>query len=204
MQLRQIRLKWKIATAGSIILLAGLGILYLWMIREMPHNPKNLCDVFHDKKDWYPDALAAGKKWKVPISVIMAVMYHESSFRAAARPPRSKILFIFPGPRPTSAYGYAQAVDATWVQYQKENKAENARRNHFADAVDFIGWYCQSSRSRCGIALNDAYNLYLAYHEGHSGFLRGSYNAKPWLIEKAKKVRHLSKIYARQMQVCGF
>ena len=32
-----------------------------------------------------------------------------------------------------------------------------------------------------GVALHDAYNQYLAYHEGKAGFARGSYRGKAWL-----------------------
>ena len=78
-----------------------------------PKNTSNLCEIFAEKKGWYKDSRKASKKWNGDIAVIMAMIYQESSFRARARPPRKKILGIIPGPRPASAFGYAQAINAT-------------------------------------------------------------------------------------------
>jgi len=49
----------------------------------------------------------------------MAIIRQESSFQADAQPPRSRILWIIPGPRPSSAYGYSQALDGTWDWYRQ-------------------------------------------------------------------------------------
>ena len=45
-----------------------------------------------------------------------------------------------------------------------------ARRTNFADAVDFVGWYHAKTADTYGIARNDAYNLYLAYYFGWTGY----------------------------------
>ena len=50
-----------------------------------------------------------------------------------------------------------------------------ADRDDFNDAIDFIGWYNDQSSRRSKISKSDAYNLYLAYHEGQG--LRASYTA---------------------------
>jgi hypothetical protein len=84
--------------------------------------------------------------------------------------------------RQSSAFGYSQALDRTWEEYQAETGNRRARRDDINDATDFIGWYTNKSRERNGIPLTDARNQYLAYHEGHNGFARASYNAKPWLL----------------------
>ncbi|MGB1109633.1 MAG: hypothetical protein ACPG4N_04725, partial [Gammaproteobacteria bacterium] len=77
-----------------------------------------------------------------------------------------------------------------------------ASRDNFDDASDFIGWYTDVSQRTLGISKWDAYNQYLAYHEGHGGWKRKNYNKKPWLIQVAKKVRSRAAQYAKQMKAC--
>ena len=132
----------------------------------------------------------------------MAFIYQESRFRAKAKPPRKKILWVIPGPRKSDAYGYSQAKDSTWDWYIKESGNRGADRDDFADAIDFIGWYNAQSKRTSGIALNDPYSLYLAYHEGHGGFNRHTYNDKDWLKDVALKVSSRSNQYAKQLETC--
>ena len=46
-------------------------------------------------------------------------------------------------------------------------------------------------------------NQYLAYHEGQSGYARGSYRNKAWLLKVANKVERRSSMYRRQLKECG-
>ncbi|HCD56882.1 MAG TPA: hypothetical protein DEQ90_15770, partial [Halieaceae bacterium] len=59
------------------------------------------------------------------------------------------------------------------------------------------------SLHRSGIAKNDAYRLYLAYHEGHGGYNRGSYRDKAWLLRVATKVRDRAAQYTVQLNGCA-
>ena len=83
------------------------------------------------KRNWYSSAQAAEKRWGIPIAVNMAVIYQESSFKARARPNRSKILWVLPGRRPSSAYGYAQALDSTWNDYKKFSGKQECVKKQF-------------------------------------------------------------------------
>jgi hypothetical protein len=65
-----------------------------------------------------------------------------------------------------------------------------------------MGWYMTLSRERNGIPLSDARNQYLAYHEGHGGFARGSYNAKSWLLRVADRVDRRARRYQAQLATC--
>lgn len=167
-----------------------------------PKNIDDLCSIFEEKPRWYREAKESHRKWGVPIPVVMAIVYQESSFRARARPPRKKYLGFIPGPRPSNAYGYAQALKGTWKMYIKSAGSRGADRDNFAAAVDFIGWYGDVSHKRCGIPKRDAYQLYLAYHEGHQGFNDGSYKGKTWLLEVAAKVKERASLYSRQLAGC--
>jgi hypothetical protein len=132
----------------------------------------------------------------------MAIMHQESHFVADALPPRTWLLGIIPWFRPSSAYGYAQALDGTWDVYLDKAGSWGADRDDFADAADFIGWYSNLSNSKLGIAKGDAKNLYLAYHEGHGGYRHKSYLKKAWLKRTADKVAYRARLFQRQLNAC--
>ena len=167
-----------------------------------PKNQDDICAIFGEKKGWYKKARKASRRWGTAIPVMMAFAHQESGFRANAKPPRTKILWIFPGPRTASAFGFAQAIDATWKAYKKSTGRKGADRNDFADAMDFIGWYNDQSQRINKIKKTDAYHLYLAYHEGQGGFNRKTYRSKKWLIKVARKVQGQSKKYQSQLNGC--
>lgn len=167
-----------------------------------PRNVNDLCDIFYEKDDWYDDALDSQGDWGTPIPIMMAMMYQESSFKAKAQPPRKKIFGFIPGPRPSSAYGYSQAKKSTWKEYKSSAGNYGADRDDFSDAIDFIGWYNYKSSKRSGISRNDAYRLYLAYHEGHGGYNRGTYRKKSWLMDVARKVERRAGTYQQQLAGC--
>lgn len=77
-----------------------------------------------------------------------------------------------------------------------------ASRESFTDGVDFIGWYANQAHRKAGIDRNDAYSLYLAYHEGVGGYMRQTYLQKPWLVQVAHKVKARAQIYQAQLMRC--
>jgi len=186
------------------ITLVSLMTIFLMMscTARQPSNIDDICAVFDEQKSWYKAARKSSARWGAPIPVMLAIIHQESSFKAKAKPPRKKILWIIPGRRPASAKGYAQAIDGTWNMYKKATGRWTADRNKFKDAVDFIGWYIDQSNKRNNIAKDDTYNLYLAYHEGQGGFAQASYRKKQWLINVAKKVAGRSSRYSNQLASC--
>jgi len=167
-----------------------------------PSNIDNICTIFAQKKSWHKAARRSQQRWNTPIPVMMAIMRHESSFQAKAKPARKRILGFIPGARPSDAYGYPQALKSTWKGYQQATDQRGADRDDFADAIDFIGWYNDQSWRRNGIDKTDTYRLYLAYHEGHGGYSRGSYRNKSWLQNTAKRVAGTSQRYEIQLRSC--
>ena len=168
-----------------------------------PEQVGNVCDIFREKSGWHSDAKESRARWGVPISVSMAFMYQESRFIATAKPPRKKIFGVIPGPRPSDSYGYSQAKESTWDWYQRSTGNYGADRDDFGDAIDFIGWYNNVSYKELGISKQDAFPLYLAYHEGHGGYRKQSYRSKDWLIDVARKVDRQAQQYNSQLQECG-
>lgn len=162
----------------------------------------NICRLLDEKVSWYQAIRASEKKYQTPAHVQLAIIYQESRFSSNAQPPRGKLFGVVPWKRPSSAYGYAQAVDNTWRWYKNSTGNLNADRNDFKDSADFVGWYMSQSKKHSGIKKSDAYNQYLAYHEGHGGFNKKSYRAKPWLMKVAKTVSANAKRYQQQLKQC--
>ena len=168
-----------------------------------PTSPDDLCDVFTEKRSWYKHARSAEKNWGMPIEVGMSFIHKESSYRSNARPERTRILWVIPWKRPSSAYGYAQATDAAWRDYRKATgRGMFAERNDLYDALDFIGWYNDRSARKLGINRRDAYNLYLAYYLGLTGYERGDWRGKPQVKDYAQRVASRASGYARQLERC--
>lgn len=167
-----------------------------------PRNLDNICKIFTEKRSWYRDASKAADRWDSNVPIIMAIMHQESRFVANAKPPRKKLLWVLPGFRASNSYGYSQAKTETWRWYKNSSGRRGAKRKDFGDSADFIGWYNRQSTKTAGINRADAYGLYLAYHEGHGGYRRKTYNNKPWLKKVALKVQRRAARYQTQLNVC--
>ena len=167
-----------------------------------PRNLDDACALIRERPAYYRAMRAAEREWGVPIPVQMATIHQESRFDGDARTPHRFALGVIPMGRQSSAYGYSQALDGTWDEYRSDTRNRGARRNDIRDATDFMGWYMTQTVERNGVALNDARNQYLAYHEGHTGFARGSYNSKPWLLQVATRVAERAEMYSQQLQGC--
>ena len=189
----------KLMVAGCF-LLAGTAVVSC--SNNPPENIANSCDIFNEKGGWYDDARDSYEKWGVPVHVQLAIIYQESRFVHDAKPPRKKLLWVIPWTRMSSAYGYGQIKDSTWDWYLKSTGNRWADRDDFGDVVDFIGWYGSVSHRKLGISKWDAYNQYLAYHEGHGGFKRKTYKKKRWLMKVARKVDNRAKSYHTQLAKC--
>ena len=167
-----------------------------------PASVADICDIFEDRRGWYNAAKSAERRWGIPVSVNMAFIYQESSFQARARPPRNKFLWIFPGRRPSSAFGYAQVLDETWQEYEQKSGNSRASRANFSDAIDFVSWYNANSTRVSNISTNNAMHLYYAYHEGNGGYQRTTYREKQWLVDTAARVQANSSRFAAQLDGC--
>jgi len=167
-----------------------------------PRNLDNACSILQQRPGYNRAFRAAERKWGVPVHVQMASMYQESKFKSDARTPFRYALGVIPMGRQSSAFGYSQALDGTWQEYL-DDQGRGARRNNIRDASDFMGWYMAETNRRLGISLGDARNQYLAYHEGRTGYARGSYNSKAWLLRVADEIAARSVLYRGQLASCS-
>ena len=168
---------------------------------SIPSDTSNSCVIFNERYLWYKHAKKSQEKWGTPIYLQLAIIKMESGFDWLAKPPRQKLFKVIPYKRPSSSFGYSQAVDGTWEQYKKETGNKLAVRNRFKDSVDFIGWYTNKSESILKISKKDSFRQYVAYHEGWGNYKYYKKNKK--IIKLAKKVEKQSNLYKDQLSSCS-
>ena len=180
------------------------SILFLFIVTacsSIPDNTSNSCKIFDERYLWYKQSKKVEQKWGTPIHIQLAIIKMESDFDWLAKPPRQKLFKIIPFKRPSSSFGYSQAVKGTWEQYKNETGNKLATRARFKDSVDFIGWYTNKTNSILKISLQDAFKQYIAYHEGWGNYKYYKKNKK--VISLAKKVEKQSKVYKNQLSQCS-
>ena len=175
-------------------------ILSLSACSSIPKNASNSCSIFEEKYLWYKHAKKTEKKWGTPVYLQLAIIKMESSFDRFAKPPRQKLFKVVPYKRPSSSFGYSQAVKGTWKQYKKETGNKFATRSRFKDSVDFVGWYTNKTEKILKVSKKDAFKQYIAYHEGWGNYKNYKSNKK--VINLAKRVEKQSNIYKEQLSEC--
>tara|TARA_B100000214_G_scaffold347428_1_gene298752 strand:- start:1023 stop:1631 length:609 start_codon:yes stop_codon:yes gene_type:complete len=167
---------------------------------SIPKNTADSCSIFSERYLWYKYAKKTEKKWGTPIYIQLAIIKMESDFDWLAKPDRTKIFKIIPYKRPSSSFGYSQAVKGTWKQYKSETGNKFATRTRFKDSVDFIGWYTNKTEQILKISKKDAFKQYIAYHEGWGNYK--NYRKKQKVILLANKVKVQSNKYRSQLKKC--
>ena len=182
----------------NIIIFIILSILS--SCSSVPSNTKNSCQIFSERYLWYKHAKKAEEKWGSPIHIQLAFIKKESGFNWLAKPKRLKLFKVVPYKRPSSSFGYSQAVKGTWEQYKKETNNPLATRARFKDSVDFIGWYMNKTETILKIPKTDAYRQYIAYHEGWNNYKNYESNNK--VIILATRVKEQANLYQKQLAQC--
>ena len=187
-----------------MILLKKIFLLFLFLLysacSSIPKNTADGCSIFSENYLWYKYAKKTELKWGTPIYIQLAIIKMESDFDWLAKPERTKIFKVIPYKRPSSSFGYSQAVKGTWKQYKTETGNKFATRTRFKDSVDFIGWYTNKTEKILKIPKKDAFRQYVAYHEGWGNYKNYKNNQK--IIILAKKVEKQSKKYRLQLKKC--
>ena len=175
-------------------------ILLVSACSSIPKNTSNSCSIFNERYLWYKHTKKTEEKWGTPIYVQLAIIKMESDFDWLAKPARQKLFKVIPFKRPSTSFGYSQAVKGTWKQYKDETGNRLARRTRFKDSVDFIGWYTHKTESILKISKKDAFRQYIAYHEGWGAYKNYKNNQK--VIVLAKKVKNQANKYKSQLKKC--
>jgi len=169
---------------------------------SVPKNSSNACELFDERYFWYKHAKKSSETYNVPVYIILAFVNKESGFNRWAKPKRTKLFKIVPYKRPSSSFGYSQAVKKTWELYKTETNNPLALRARFKDSVMFIGWYMSKTSKINKIPLNDSYRQYLNYYLGWGNYAKKIYKTDKKAIIFAKNVEKQSKIYQSQLKEC--
>ena len=167
---------------------------------SIPSNTSDSCSIFDERYLWYKHAKKAENKWGTPVYLQLAIIKIESGFDWLAKPPRQRLFKLVPYKRPSSSFGYSQAVKGTWKQYKTETGNKFATRTRFKDSVDFIGWYTNKTEKILKVLKTDAFKQYIAYHEGWGNYKNYKSNKK--VLNLAKRVEKQSNIYKKQLSDC--
>ena len=130
---------------------------------SIPKHPQNACKIFGENYLWYKSIKKSSEKYGVPIHIILAFINKESGFKRWAKPKRTKLFKVIPYKRPSSSFGYSQAVKKTWKLYKTETNNPLALRISFRNSSDFIGWYFWKTNKINKVSLNDTRNMYINY-----------------------------------------
>ena len=177
------------------------GLLFLTACSSIPQNTSDGCSIFSERYLWYKHAKKTEKKWGTPINLQLAIIKMESDFDWLAKPARQKLFKVIPYKRPSSSFGYSQAIKGTWKQYKDETGNKYALRTRFKDSVDFIGWYTNKTEKILKVSKKDAFRQYIAYHEGWGNYKNYKSNQK--VIVLAKKVEGYSNKFKNQLNKCS-
>ena len=169
---------------------------------SIPKNTQNACSIFSERYLWYKHVKNSSEKYDAPVHVILAFVNKESGFNRWAKPKRTKLFKIIPYKRPSSSFGYSQAVKKTWELYKTETDNPLALRARFKDSVMFIGWYMHKTNKINKIPFNDSYRQYLNYYLGWGNYANKTYKSDKKAIIFAKSVQKQSNIYRNQLKEC--
>ena len=179
-----------------------LIFLFVASCSSVPKNTSNACKIFGQNYLWYKHAKKSSDKYGAPVYIILAFVNKESGFNRWAKPPRKKLFKVIPYKRPSSSFGYSQAVKKTWELYKNETNNPLALRTRFKDSVMFIGWYMKKTNKINKVSLNNSYSQYLNYYLGWGNYAKGVYKTDKNAIIYAKNVEKQSNIYKKQLKEC--
>ena len=183
-------------------LICFIILFFIVSCSSIPKYPQNACKIFGENYLWYKSAKKSSEIYGAPIHIILAFVNKESGFNRWAKPKRSKLFKIVPYKRPSSSFGYSQAVKKTWALYKTETKNPLALRTRFKDSVMFIGWYMSKTKKINKIPLTDSYRQYLNYYLGWGSYSKKVYKSDKKAIIFAKNVQKQSQVYKSQLREC--
>jgi len=177
-------------------------LFFVTSCSSIPKYPQDACKIFGENYLWYKSIKKSSDTYKAPIHIILAFVNKESGFNRWAKPKRTKLFKIIPYKRPSTSFGYSQAVNKTWELYKTETDSPLALRGRFKDSVMFIGWYISKTYKINKVPLDDPYRQYLNYYLGWGNYAKKKYKTDKNSIIFAKKVEKQSKIYKNQLNEC--
>ena len=163
---------------------------------SIPKNTQNSCAIFEERYLWYKHTKASYAKWGAPIHMQLAFVKKESSFNWLAKPPRRKLFKVIPFKRPSSSFGYSQAVDGTWEQYKKEsdfNWLAKPPRKKLFKVIPFKRPSSSFGYSQAVVGTWDQYKRETDNKLATRARFKDSVDFIGWYINKTSKILKISK-----------
>lgn len=167
---------------------------------QQPIALNNACDILSLHPTWYRYHVHFAHKYSVPIPTVMAIIALESGFNAQARPVKSWLVKNYiPWEYASSSYGYSQATNASWKDFQRANPYSIYTRGDYVSSVAFVSWYLSTYAVSKGMTKID--DQYIIYHDGPN---KAANAISPATREYANKVSRLADTYERQLKQCRY
>lgn len=96
----------------------------------------------------------------------------------------------------SSAYGYAQVLNATWQDYEQSYPGFWLYRSNFYDSIHFAHWYRNAFHS--SLKASTLYEFYLLYHDGPGRYQRGDASS----LSLAKKAHARTNVQRKIWEDC--
>ncbi len=178
--------------SSMVFLLAGCS--------QPPKVINNACDILSLHPTWYRYHVHFAHKYSVPIPTVMAIIALESGFNPQARPVKSWLVKNYiPWEYASSSYGYSQATNAAWNDFQRANPYSIYTRGDYVSSVAFISWYLSTYAVSKGKMRVD--EQYIIYHDGPN---KEAHAIAPATRNYANKVLSLANTYEAQLRQCGY
>ena len=178
-------------------LLLLLSCIMLSACHSAAVRSNNACDILMDQPSWYRYHQFYAKKYAVPSTTVLAFIAFESDFKPTARPVKSWLIRdVIPWQYHSSSYGYSQATNAAWTDFQNANPYSYYTRDDYPSSIAFISWYLYNYAAD----KEDVFDKYVIYHDGPNK----SASKVPHATKvHAKKVSGLSNKYKQQLNSCA-
>ena len=180
----------------SILLSSGCQII------PINHkNQNNICRFLEDNP-YMNQVISSENISNAQQATILAIIHHESAHQPQARPVKKWIIKPWiPWSYYSSAKSYAQITQPTWQDFSK-TRTFKPNINAYMDNISFIIWYFDKNKKVLGTKKDTISECYLIYHEGPSGYRKGTQSFSLALKQYALKVEHTGKIYLKALKKC--
>ena len=81
----------------KILILSSILLIFIVACSSIDNiNTADSCIIFEEKRSWYKSTKNSYTKWGTPISLQLAIINQESSFKQFAKPKRKRLLGLIP------------------------------------------------------------------------------------------------------------
>ena len=181
-------------------ILGRMGALF-FALSGCHHRQQNHACLFLDDNPSMNQAILNTSSSPQRQALLLAVIQHESGYKANARPVKQWLIRGWiPWSYYSSAQGYAQSTSPTWSDFSKQTRG-HPKRQSYVDNVRFVDWYFTKHGHHLQ-DIRDYYEAYFLYHDGPHGYHTKKYKRSYQLHVFASRVAKDALRYAKQLADC--